>query len=154
MPIWLPSKTRWRRHRELQTCQTLGAWHTHYNLLWKMHWNHKKKSREHHCAWPTHYRTLQTLALAYNLAYTVAYNRLTTFQKVHQLPEHQLIQDEPTWWNSTYYILVHLKEQRPALTSYGGEDDIPLPTVHCTSVGTHWKDDHGSSAHRRLDSGN
>jgi len=27
---------------------------------------------------------------------TLAYNRLVEFQKVHQLPEHRLIQDEPT----------------------------------------------------------
>lgn len=60
---------------------------------------------------------------------TLAYNRLSTFQKVHQLPEHRLLQDEPTRWNSTYYMLVRLREQRAALTSYGGQYDIPLPTV-------------------------
>lgn len=61
---------------------------------------------------------------------TLAYNRLSTFQKVHQLPEHRLLQDEPTRWNSTYYMLVRLKEQRAALTSYAGEYDITVPTVN------------------------
>jgi hypothetical protein len=60
---------------------------------------------------------------------TLAYNRLATFQKVHQLPEHRLLQNEPTRWNSSYYMLVRLKEQRAAFTSYGGQYDIPLPTV-------------------------
>jgi len=45
------------------------------------------------------------------------------------LPEHRLIQDEPTRWNSTFYMLARLQEQRLALTSYGGQYDISLPTV-------------------------
>jgi hypothetical protein len=60
---------------------------------------------------------------------TLAYNRLVEFQKVHKLPEHRLIQDEPTRWNSTFYMLVRLREQRLALTSYGGQYDVNLPTV-------------------------
>jgi len=40
-----------------------------------------------------------------------------------------LIQDEPTRWNSTLYMLIRLKEQRLAMTSYGGQYNITLPTV-------------------------
>ena len=87
-----------------------------------MLWKHRKRNVENVIA-------LGRRIVGHFKHSTLAYNRLVEFQKVHQLPEHRLIEDEPTRWSSTFYMLVRLKEQRLALTSYGGQYDITLPTV-------------------------
>ena len=56
----------------------------------------------------------------------VAGEKLVKLQKQHDPPEHKMIQDVCTRWNSTYYMLDRLYEQRQAITSYGVENDIPI----------------------------
>lgn len=48
----------------------------------------------------------------------LAYSKLETLQKQHELPEHKLVQDVATRWNSTYLMLERLNEQKKAITSY------------------------------------
>ncbi|XP_065648073.1 zinc finger BED domain-containing protein 4-like [Hydra vulgaris] len=51
------------------------------------------------------------------------------------LPDHQLIQDVSTRWNSTFYMLRRLCEQRRALTVYCSEvDGTYCPTAYQWSV--------------------
>ena len=40
----------------------------------------------------------------------LAVERLRSIQKQLNLPDHRLMQDEPTRWDSTYYLLDHLVE--------------------------------------------
>jgi len=47
---------------------------------------------------------------------TKATEKLKEFQEQLNLPHHKLITDCPTRWNSTYYMLQHLLEQKPAIT--------------------------------------
>ena len=42
--------------------------------------------------------------------------RLTELQEQLSLPKHKLLSDCPTRWNSTYYMLTRLLEQKPAIT--------------------------------------
>ena len=41
--------------------------------------------------------------------------RLTELQEQLSLPKHKLLSDSPTRWNSTYYMLARLLEQKPAI---------------------------------------
>ncbi len=54
----------------------------------------------------------------------LAYTRLTDIQKNLGLPLHRLVQDEPTRWNSTLYMLVRLLEQKLVLAAYATEFNI------------------------------
>jgi len=42
--------------------------------------------------------------------------RLTELQEQLSLPKHKLLSDCPTRWNSIYYMLAQLLEQKPATT--------------------------------------
>ena len=46
------------------------------------------------------------------------------------LPIHTLKQDVPTRWNSTYYMLTSILEQKMALAAYATEKSIPNLTSH------------------------
>ena len=46
------------------------------------------------------------------------------------LPIHTLKQDVPTRWNSTYYMLTSILEQKLALAAYATENSIPNLTSH------------------------
>ena len=46
------------------------------------------------------------------------------------LPQHHLIQDEPTRWNSTLYMMKRIVEQKMALGAYAMEYTIPQLTPH------------------------
>ena len=59
---------------------------------------------------------------------TLAYSRLRNIQENLGLPIHRLIQDEPTRWNSTFYMLQRLMEQKMALGAYASEYTIPQLT--------------------------
>ncbi len=54
----------------------------------------------------------------------MAYTHLADIQKNLGLPLHRLVQDEPTRWNSTLYMLVRLLEQKMALAAYATEYNI------------------------------
>ena len=43
-----------------------------------------------------------------------------------ECPKHRLIQDEPTRWNTTFYMLERLIEQRKALTAASVELNVPV----------------------------
>ena len=55
----------------------------------------------------------------------LAMERLNTIQKRLNLPEHRLVQDEPTRWDSTYYLLNRLVEQRRAICLYDTDFELP-----------------------------
>lgn len=54
-----------------------------------------------------------------------ACSKLKNIQENLKLPTHKLIQDITTRWNSTFYMLERLYEQRQAVTAYASEYDIP-----------------------------
>ena len=50
---------------------------------------------------------------------------LNSIQNQLNLPEHRLVQDKPTRWDSTYYLLDHLVEQCRAISL--NDTDFELP---------------------------
>ena len=54
----------------------------------------------------------------------LAVERLQAIQRQLSLPDHKLIQDEPTWWDSTYYMLECLVEQRRAISLYDNDFEL------------------------------
>jgi len=49
------------------------------------------------------------------------------YGKLHQLQsslQHRLKQGEPTCWNSSFYMLQSIIEQKMAIAAYGSENDI------------------------------
>lgn len=61
---------------------------------------------------------------------SLACTKLKIIQKDLKLPTHKLIQDVVTRWNSTYYMLSRLYEQKQAVTVYATEYDIPTLDAH------------------------
>ena len=55
----------------------------------------------------------------------VAYKTFEKIQEQLGVPQHSLIQDEPTRWNSSFYMLERLLEQRVALTAANAELSVP-----------------------------
>ena len=55
----------------------------------------------------------------------LAVERLRSIQKQLNLPDHRLMQDEPTRWDSTYYLLDRLVEQRRAISLYDSDFELP-----------------------------
>lgn len=51
----------------------------------------------------------------------LACGKLTEIQKQYDIPERCLLQDVRTRWNSTFYMLQRLIDQRQAVTYYSGE---------------------------------
>ena len=49
---------------------------------------------------------------------SLACGKLLELQKQHELPQHKLVQDVSTRWNSTYFLLERLCEQKKAVASY------------------------------------
>ena len=54
----------------------------------------------------------------------LAHSRLRVIQENLGLPQHYLIQDEPTRWNSSLYMLQWILEQKMALAAYATEHVI------------------------------
>lgn len=57
---------------------------------------------------------------------------LKSLQKQLNLPEHRLIQEEATRWNTTFYMLKRLVEQKDALILMSGKPEVSL-SVELTS---------------------
>ena len=55
----------------------------------------------------------------------LAVERLQDIQRELGLPNHKLMQDEPTRWDSTYYMLERLVEQRRAISVYDTDFELP-----------------------------
>ena len=55
----------------------------------------------------------------------LAVERLQDIQRQLSLPNHKLMQDEPTRWDSTYYMLERLVEQRRAISLYDTDFELP-----------------------------
>ena len=58
----------------------------------------------------------------------LAYDHLRDIQRNLGLPQHRLVQDEPTRWNSTLHMLQRILEQKMALGAYATEHSIPQLT--------------------------
>ena len=56
----------------------------------------------------------------------ISMHALTAIQAKLQLPQHKPIQDEPTRWNSSYYMLCWLLEQKQAILAVGAEITLPV----------------------------
>ena len=65
---------------------------------------------------------------------TLAKHKLQKLQKSQQLPQHSIIQDITTRWNSTFYMMERIKEQKMALVTYAADNDIPTLTQHQWSL--------------------
>nr|XP_023660962.1 zinc finger BED domain-containing protein 4-like [Paramormyrops kingsleyae] len=63
---------------------------------------------------------LKTCAKHFNHS-VLAKQHLKRIQKDLGLPQHSIIQAEPTRWNSTLHMLQRMLEQKPALNIYAGE---------------------------------
>ena len=59
---------------------------------------------------------------------TIAYDKLNEIQRSLGLPEHHLKQGEPTWWNSSLYMLKSVMEQKMALAAYGANGNVSVLT--------------------------
>ena len=69
---------------------------------------------------------IDSLAICHNIVShfkrsPLAYSHLKTIQDNLQLPKHNLKLDNPTRWNSTYYMLEVILEQKMALAPYATE---------------------------------
>ncbi|KYN50219.1 Zinc finger BED domain-containing protein 4, partial [Cyphomyrmex costatus] len=64
----------------------------------------------------------------------LAYLKLSSIQKTLKLPNHKLIYDDTTRWNSTFCMLLNLHEQRQAITAHAADRDIPTFTVMQWSI--------------------
>ena len=60
----------------------------------------------------------------------LACDRLSKIQEDLNLPKKKLIQDVPTRWNSTFYLLQRLLEMKNAIVLYATEHDIQVPTTN------------------------
>jgi len=56
---------------------------------------------------------------------SLATSHLRSIQKQLSLVEHKLMQDEPTRWDSSYYMLERLVEQRRAISLYDADYGLP-----------------------------
>ena len=62
---------------------------------------------------------------------TLAYHRLNEIQDKLTLDKHRLVQDKPTRWNSTLYMLQSIYTQKMALAAYSTEyDSINMLSTH------------------------
>ena len=62
---------------------------------------------------------------------TLAYHRLNEIQDKLSMDKHRLVQDEPTRWNSSLYMLQSIYTQKMALAAYATEyDSINMLTTH------------------------
>ena len=61
----------------------------------------------------------------------VSLQTLEAIQKRLKLPQHRPVQDQATQWNSSYYMLEWLMEQRQAILVVSSEVNLP---VEITSV--------------------
>lgn len=64
----------------------------------------------------------------------LSYSRLQDIQKQLGQPLHRLQQDVETRWNSSFYMLQSLLEQKCVLLSYAADYDLP-----CTYSASQWK---------------
>ena len=60
----------------------------------------------------------------------LAHHRLATLQEKHNLRKHHIIQDVATRWNSSFYMLQRILEQKNALVEYASLYDIPVMTAN------------------------
>ena len=54
----------------------------------------------------------------------LAYSRLRVIQQILGLPQHHLVEDELTRWNSSLYMLQRILEQKMSLAAYATEHSI------------------------------
>ena len=60
---------------------------------------------------------------------TVAYDKLTKIQQQLHAVKHNLKQDEPTRWNSSFYMFKSIVEQKMSLAAYGSDGSTCIPVL-------------------------
>jgi len=61
----------------------------------------------------------------------LAVERLQAIQRQLSLPNHKLMQDEPTQWDSKYYMLERLVEQQRVISLYDTDFELPDRLKDC-----------------------
>lgn len=59
---------------------------------------------------------------------STAKEKLEKIQADGSIPQHAIIQDVATRWNSTYYMLERIQEQKLALAAYAAQQELTIPT--------------------------
>ena len=67
---------------------------------------------------------------------SVAYCCLREIQQSLGLAQHRLKQDQTTRWNSTFYMLQTIVEQKMALAAYATQFPIPVLSAHQLALAT------------------
>ncbi|PIK50913.1 putative zinc finger BED domain-containing protein 4-like [Apostichopus japonicus] len=60
----------------------------------------------------------------------LAHHRLSALQTKHNIPSHHILQDVSTRWNSSFYMLERILEQKNALVEYASLYDMPVMTAN------------------------
>ena len=61
----------------------------------------------------------------------ISWHALSSVQEKLGVPMHRPVQDEPTYWNSSYYMLSRISEQKQALLAVSTDVCLPCELTTC-----------------------